>query len=105
MSWIPTALLLVPDPTPAPTVPVAMTWTNLATRQDEQLREHLTGVIASFDEHVERERQSKAIAEVMAKANAGKTKEALALLDALIPTVSDEDLHEQLVAMRKALRR
>src|SRR6188474_181240 len=34
MSWTPTALLLVPDPTPAPTVPDAMRWTNLATMHD-----------------------------------------------------------------------
>jgi len=77
----------------------------LATTQDEDLREHLTGVIASYDEHVERERQSKAIAEVLANANAGKTKEALALLDALIPSVTDEDLLKQLKDMRKELAR
>ena len=77
----------------------------LARTQDEALREHLTGVIGSYDEHVERERQSKAIANVMAKANAGKTKEALALLDALIPSVSDEDWRKQLIAMRKELAR
>ena len=34
MSWTPTALFPVPDPTPAPTVPVPMTCLNLATRQD-----------------------------------------------------------------------
>ena len=31
MSWTPTALLPVPDPTPAPTVPVAMMFLNFAT--------------------------------------------------------------------------
>jgi Flp pilus assembly protein TadD len=77
----------------------------LAKTQDGAMREHLSGVIAGYDEHVERERQSKAIAEVMAKANAGKTKEALALLDALIPSVTDEELRKQLMQMRKELAR
>ena len=34
ISWTPTALLPVPEPTPAPTVPVAMMCLNLATRHD-----------------------------------------------------------------------
>ena len=34
ISCTPTALFPVPEPTPAPTVPVAMRWTNFATRHD-----------------------------------------------------------------------
>lgn len=77
--------------------------TILAKTKDEDLQEHLRGVIASYDDHRAREQQQKALREIVAHAKAGRTKEALVLIDALLPQVTDEDLREQLTEMRKSL--
>jgi Flp pilus assembly protein TadD len=72
-----------------------------AATTDAALREHLQGVIAGYDEHVVREQQIAAIGDIIEKAKAGRVKEALALLDALLPRVTDPEMRAMLTSMRK----
>lgn len=75
----------------------------LLTTTDEDLKEHLRGVIGVHEDRVAREARTKAMNDIIAAAEAGKTQEALALIDALLAKTTDEELREQLTAMRKEL--
>lgn len=75
----------------------------LEATSDPMVRTHLTGVIASYDGNVAREKQVDAIRAVLAKADQGKLKEALRLLDELLPTVTDADVKRNLEKLRKEL--
>jgi hypothetical protein len=75
----------------------------LAATTDAELREHLQGIIAIYDDHVAREQQAQALRDIVDHAKAGRIAAALAILDALLPRVTDEELRAQLVNMRKDL--
>jgi tetratricopeptide (TPR) repeat protein len=75
----------------------------LAKTEDAELQDHLRGVIAHYDEQAAVEQQNKTLREILAHANAGRVKEARALIDALLPKITDDELRAQLVAMRKEL--
>jgi tetratricopeptide (TPR) repeat protein len=75
----------------------------LTRTRDQDLQEHLRGVIGSFDDHRLRESQHETLREIVTHANSGRTKAALALIDELLPKVIDEELREQLTKMRGSL--
>ncbi|HVG24727.1 MAG TPA: hypothetical protein VND45_11275 [Thermoanaerobaculia bacterium] len=75
----------------------------LLRTNDDDLKAHLQRVIGGFDAHLAQQRQNDALRDIAAKANAGKYKEAVAMIDALLPGVDDEALREQLTLMRKDL--
>ena len=75
----------------------------LARTKDEELQDHLRGVIGSYDDHRAGEAQNDALRRIVAHSNAGRAKDALALLDELLPKVTDEELRAQLLEMRKDL--
>ena len=77
----------------------------LARTEDEDLQEHLRGVIGVHEDRTARELQTKAMNDIIAAAKAGNTREALALIDALLAKVMDEELRTQLEAMRLELAR
>lgn len=70
-----------------------------AQTHDEELRQHLQGVIADYEES----RRQQVVRDIIDHAKAGRTRAALALLDALLPTVTDEALRQQLTKMRETL--
>ncbi|HYC91180.1 MAG TPA: DUF1570 domain-containing protein [Thermoanaerobaculia bacterium] len=76
----------------------------LERTSDEELKEHLQGVIGVHEERVARELREKAMHDIIAAAQAGKTKEALALIDALLAKTTDEEERAQLMAMRDGLK-
>lgn len=77
----------------------------LARTSDEELQDHLRGVIGSFEEETSPEEQSETIRAILARASAGEAKEALAMLDNLLPRVTDEAIRVQLEELRKQLVR
>jgi tetratricopeptide (TPR) repeat protein len=77
--------------------PIAAQTTNAS------LRQHLEGMIARHDELETRLRQAETIREIVEKANGGRKKEALALLDELLPQITDETMKKELEKMRKTL--
>jgi tetratricopeptide (TPR) repeat protein len=68
---------------------------------DEELKEHLQGVIGVHEDKL----RIKAMNDIIAAAQAGKTKEALALIDARLAKTTDEEERAQLLAMRSGVRR
>jgi tetratricopeptide (TPR) repeat protein len=77
----------------------------IATTTDEDLKEHLRGVIGAHEDLAAREQQTTAMEEIIAAAKEGKTKEARSLIDALLAKTKDEPLRAQLKAMRRELER
>ena len=75
----------------------------LARTADEDLQEHLRGVIGVHEDRTARELQTKAMNDIIAAAKAGRTREALTLTDALLTKVTNEELRLQLEAMRQNL--
>lgn len=76
----------------------------LATTENEDLQEHLRGVIGAHEDLAAREQQTKAMEEIIAAAKAGRAAEARSLIDALLAKTKDESLRAQLEAMRRELR-
>jgi Tfp pilus assembly protein PilF len=77
----------------------------LAATNDPSLRNHVQRIVTDYDARNARLEQAKAIRDIVEKAQAGKAKEALAALDALLPKVTDEQTKSELVKMRKELAR
>lgn len=71
----------------------------LAKTTDGELRQRLQSVITEYEEA----QQSQAVRDIVHHASAGRTRAALALLDALLPHVKDAELRTQLTEMRKDL--
>lgn len=75
----------------------------LEATTDDRMRDHLLGIISAYDGRMAREQQANAIREIVKKAEAGKHKEAVAAIDELLPSVSDEKVKAELEKMRKEL--
>ncbi|HEY0140464.1 MAG TPA: tetratricopeptide repeat protein [Thermoanaerobaculia bacterium] len=75
----------------------------LARTTEARVKAHLQKFIRTHDENVERERQMDALRAVIATSKAGKVAEALRLLDALLPTVSDDAMKKNLEKLRREL--
>jgi tetratricopeptide (TPR) repeat protein len=67
---------------------------------DDALRKHAQTIVAQYDSRIARLQETKAIDDIIGKANAGKMKDALAALDALLPKVTDEATRRELLKMR-----
>lgn len=84
---------------------VALVRPILTATTDPSLREHVQRIVTQYDERNARLETSKAIQGIIELANKGKTKDALAALDALLPKVTDEQMKSELAKMRKELAR
>ncbi len=59
---------------------------------NDSLRQHVTSVLSEVDRQAGFQKQASVFDAAVAKANAGKPKEALAMVDALLPQITDKDL-------------